>query len=140
MYFVYLLESTTSGRTYVGCTNNLTRRLRQHNGDLTGGARSTRSGRPWVRVGHVSGFPDYRSALQFEWKWKHMGRVRGRGTARRVRLLTRLLQLRCWTRNALPACVYQLGVHLDPCLLPYFRECDTCFGTTVTVDTDGTTR
>jgi predicted GIY-YIG superfamily endonuclease len=40
-YNVYLLKNTCSNRTYVGITNNLKRRLRQHNGYIKGGAKYT---------------------------------------------------------------------------------------------------
>lgn len=40
-YCVYLLVHTTHNRTYVGITNNLKRRLRQHNGEIKGGAKYT---------------------------------------------------------------------------------------------------
>ncbi|MCL4225150.1 MAG: GIY-YIG nuclease family protein [Myxococcales bacterium] len=53
MWFVYVLVSAT-GRTYVGSTVDVARRLRQHNGLAPGGARATRAGRPW-RVGRVVG-------------------------------------------------------------------------------------
>ncbi len=52
-WYVYVLLSAT-GRTYVGVAVDVERRLRQHNGGLAGGARTTRSGRPW-RVGRVVG-------------------------------------------------------------------------------------
>ena len=42
-YIVYLLKNTCNNRTYLGITNNSKRRLRQHNGELKGGARYTRS-------------------------------------------------------------------------------------------------
>ena len=77
MCFVYLLVST-DGATYVGATVDLNRRLRQHNKELTGGAHATGAkvakGETWTRAVHVSGFPDWQAALQFEWRWKHLSR------------------------------------------------------------------
>ncbi len=70
---VYLLINKAGTRSYVGATVNPDRRLRQHNGELVGGARATR-GDSWERVCLVSGFPDERAALQFEWMWKHLTR------------------------------------------------------------------
>jgi len=46
-WFVYVLVSTRSARTYVGMTTDPERRLAQHNGERPGGARATRAGRPW---------------------------------------------------------------------------------------------
>jgi len=40
-WYVYLLSNPINRRTYLGATNDYTRRLRQHNGDLGGGARYT---------------------------------------------------------------------------------------------------
>lgn len=70
---VYLLINKARTRSYVGATVNPDRRLRQHNGELVGGARATR-GDVWERVCLVSGFPDERAALQFEWMWKYWTR------------------------------------------------------------------
>lgn len=53
-WMVYVLVSADGRRTYVGITCDVSRRLSQHNGALPGGARSTRSGRPWA-VGAVFG-------------------------------------------------------------------------------------
>lgn len=47
MWYVYVLASTVRTVTYVGCTNDVPRRVRQHNGELSGGARFTQRGRPW---------------------------------------------------------------------------------------------
>jgi predicted GIY-YIG superfamily endonuclease len=70
---VYLLINKARTRTYVGATVDPDRRLRQHNGELVGGARATH-GDSWTRACLVSGFPDERAALQFEWMWKHYTR------------------------------------------------------------------
>lgn len=76
-FFVYLLTAT-NGNTYVGATVDLERRLRQHNKELVGGAHATgikvAQGESWTRAAHVSGFPDWQAALQFEWRWKHLSR------------------------------------------------------------------
>ncbi len=76
-FFVYLLLSSDNS-TYVGATVNLDRRLRQHNKEIKGGAHVTSikvlKGETWIRVAHVEGFPDWPSALQFEWKWKQLTR------------------------------------------------------------------
>ncbi|MFY7728050.1 MAG: GIY-YIG nuclease family protein [Flavobacterium sp.] len=75
--YVYLLIST-NGNSYVGATVDLNRRLRQHNKELKGGARATSvkvaQGETWTRVAHVSGFPTWQAALQFEWRWKQLTR------------------------------------------------------------------
>ena len=70
-YVCYVLISSTGRQTYVGCTNRVTHRLRQHNGELVGGAKYTQSNRPWHHAGIVSGFRTRTHALQFEWAWKH---------------------------------------------------------------------
>ena len=76
-FFVYLLLSSDN-YTYVGATVDLERRLRQHNKELKGGAFATgnkvQNGEVWIRVAHVEGFPDWKSALQFEWRWKQLTR------------------------------------------------------------------
>ena len=78
MYVVYIIQgsvetkrSERSVRTYVGCTNNLERRLRQHNGEIVGGAKHTRKGRPWNIVCYFHGFESQKDALSFEWHLAH---------------------------------------------------------------------
>ncbi len=91
-WHVYLLLNDANTRTYVGATVSPDRRLRQHNKELVGGAKAT-SGDHWTRVCLISGFPDERAALQFEWTWKHLGRKGGRGHCleRRYKALAELL-------------------------------------------------
>jgi len=42
-YNLYLLKHTNHNKTYLGITNNLNRRLRQHNCEIKGGAKYTSS-------------------------------------------------------------------------------------------------
>ena len=71
-WYVYLLATVEAPcKTYVGATIDVDRRLAQHNGLQSGGARAT-STVPggWYRVCYIKGFPDKREALRFEWWWK----------------------------------------------------------------------
>lgn len=67
----YLISSESSHKTYIGATKNLDRRIRQHNGVIQGGAKSTQRDRPWHIVCYCEGFETWKEALQFEWHWKH---------------------------------------------------------------------
>lgn len=69
-YVCYILSNRVS-HTYVGITNNLNRRLRQHNGEIKGGARATRGKGPWFVEGHITGFRAKRDCLSFEWHMHH---------------------------------------------------------------------
>lgn len=72
-YFVYMLVSCDKKRTYIGCTNNLKKRLRQHNGEIVGGARATARSRPWTFFGfcYCTSCPLNRSeACRLETHWK----------------------------------------------------------------------
>lgn len=75
--FVYLLECTDHS-TYVGATVDLEHRLRQHNGEIKGGAHATtmkvKQGKSWKRLCYIQGFPDWQSTLQFEWAFKFYSR------------------------------------------------------------------
>lgn len=117
-YYVYLLVST-NGNTYVGATVDLTRRLRQHNKEIKGGATATSikviRGETWIRAIHVSGFPDWKSALQFEWKWKHISRSLSLQLVpleRRMIALNQLLHLHQSTSKAMPF----INWHQPPCV------------------------
>ena len=100
MWKVYLLEEINGPRTYVGATLDVDRRLKQHNGLQSGGAKATH-GRQWRRVCHVTGFPHERAALQFEWKWKNVSKQQqGSAFERRVKALTLLFGLEQTTQKA----------------------------------------
>lgn len=74
-WVVYILQSKPRpNRTYVGVTNDLKKRLRQHNGELVGGASATKTTRPWQVMSIVRGFQGNKSvAMRCEWfmKVKH---------------------------------------------------------------------
>lgn len=73
---VYCLSTVSEPiQTYIGATLNPERRLRQHNGILVGGAKATgRRPGDWYRVCRVTNFLSFRTALSFEWHWKHFSR------------------------------------------------------------------
>ena len=89
--FVYILQSKANpARTYVGVTNDIGRRIRQHNGHLAGGARSTTAFRPWF-VHSLFQMPTRREALSLEWQIKHKRRRSdGPGVLGRVAAAERL--------------------------------------------------
>lgn len=104
-YVCYTLLSADGRCTYVGVTNNLTRRLRQHNRLLAGGAKCTRrSGKqPWSIVCTVTGFLSYVEALQFEWALHHASKRFGSGLPGRWRKLQHVCAKPKWTSRAPPA-------------------------------------
>ena len=79
-YACYMLVSATGehNRTYIGFTVDPRKRIRQHNGDIKGGAKYTKRGRPWKIDTIVRGFPTQRKALSFEWHWKRARGIQGR--------------------------------------------------------------
>jgi len=109
MSFVYLLISTKNA-TYVGATVDLERRLRQHNKEIKGGAHATgikvAQGEIWTRAAHVSGFPDWQAALQFEWRWKQLSRKLPPKMFPLERRMTALKQLLALERPTTKAIAY----------------------------------
>ena len=88
---------------------DLNHRLRQHNNELKGGARATtmkvKQGKTWQRACHIANFPDWRSALQFEWRWKQLSRKLPQHIyplERRMQALIELLSLEKSTSAAIP--------------------------------------
>lgn len=79
MFYCYIVYNE-AGRTYNGYTVNLTRRLRQHNGELKGGARATRGRGPWryLMVLTCSEWDCVSTAMKHEWSIKYPTRKRPR--------------------------------------------------------------
>lgn len=72
-WLVYLLVCA-DGSYYAGVTNHLARRLRQHNGELAGGARYTRVRRPVV-VAWQQSAASRGQAQQLEYRLKKLSRA-----------------------------------------------------------------
>lgn len=93
-WYVYLLATVLEpSKTYVGATTDVDRRLKQHNGQLSGGAVAT-STVPggWYRVCYVSGFESKREALRFEWWWKRRSaKLHGKPLERRQAAMTDMI-------------------------------------------------
>ena len=66
MYYLYILRSTTRAFSYIGTTNNLQRRVQQHN---LGYSKSTKSYHPFKLV-HVEQFESLTEARKREWYLK----------------------------------------------------------------------
>ncbi len=119
MNYCYLLYNDNN-TTYVGATKDVDKRLRQHNGELVGGARATsiqvHKGFVWRRACYISNIPDWRSALQIEWRWKQIGRTQFKHIRdpleRRLWALKMLLSLDKPTSSAVPYAEYENGLPL----------------------------
>jgi putative endonuclease len=70
MYFVYILYSPASGKTYTGYTTDLERRLNEHNFSEVKGF--TLRYRPWILI-HTESFNEKTHALKKEKYNKQMG-------------------------------------------------------------------
>ena len=102
----YLLQSCSSeNKTYVGYSKDPWKRLRQHNGEIVGGAKATSKFRPWRIICIISGFPDKRTALQFEWK-NHHPPSKKFDLVTRIKNLSLILNLPRWTKTCLPSSLF----------------------------------
>lgn len=115
MKCVYLLVDPKR-RTYIGATVDLRRRLRQHNCEITGGARRTsrisKTGMLWQIAIVVCGFSEWRDALRFESAWRRAcRRPRGFGVEWRTRALEALMRKERWSSTSPLAVDVPLTIH-----------------------------
>ena len=140
MYLVYLLKC--ENYSYVGMTNDFTRRLRQHNGEISGGARYTSKRKGWYPVLIIDGFLDMKSAMQCEWRLKHFARGHGsvRGVRGKLKYLSKylytekeikgydtegepIIENRKWTSKCENSiCDQNLTFYIDDDYLKYYNE------------------
>ena len=106
-YYCYILKSKNPlypDITYNGSTNNMERRLRQHNGDCSGGAKATKGKGPWIPYIILEGFECRTEALSCEWRIKHPTNKKIRpkcycGVEGRIKSLNIILNLDRWTNK-----------------------------------------
>jgi predicted GIY-YIG superfamily endonuclease len=138
MYLVYLLKSDKY--SYVGMTNDFTKRFRQHNKEIKGGARYTSRRQGWYPVLIIDGFTDMKSAMQCEWRLKHFAIGHGsvRGVKGKLKYLSKYLyqeniikytqeipifEKRKWTTKCEKSIYDQnLTFYLDDDFVEYFNE------------------
>jgi len=107
-FYVYILLSSDCKASYVGATFDLEHRLRQHNKIIKGGAYATsvkvNQGHTWQRICFIQNFPDWSSALQFEWRLKQISRKFdiNNPKIRRLKALKTLLNIPQSTSKAIP--------------------------------------
>jgi predicted GIY-YIG superfamily endonuclease len=89
------------GCTYAGVSPDPVKRLRKHNGEISGGAKYTLSKGPgWEHVCLIHGFQTKIQALQFEWASKHVPPRDAGGLINRVKKLYILLNKAQWTSKS----------------------------------------
>jgi len=140
MYLVYLIKC--DNLSYVGMTNDIFKRLRQHNGEISGGARYTSKKKGWYPVLIIDGFKDMKSAMQCEWRLKHFARGHGsvRGVKGKLKYLSKylytekeitgydtegepIIENRKWTSKCENSiCDQNLKFYLDDIYVEYFNE------------------
>lgn len=104
-HYCYILKNSVNNKTYNGYTVNPAKRLRQHNGEIKGGAKATSTVKGWYIIALLSGFPNDVNALQCEWRIKHPTNSRKRlakhcGPEGRIKGLNEVLKLDRWTSNS----------------------------------------
>jgi len=108
-WYCYILRNCNpryAHLSYNGSTNNPKRRLRQHNEEITGGAKYTHGrGGGWEIYALLTGFPDHKNALSCEWRIKHTNGRPGKrpdkhcGVIGRIVGLNDVLKLDKWTKQ-----------------------------------------
>jgi putative endonuclease len=112
MYVCYLIFNNNC--SYVGITNNIKRRLRQHNGEIKGGAKYTslhNKDSLWQYACYIDGFKSKQDALRFEWALKHIKPNNKTGIVNRINKLLILLKKEHWTKSSPISLNYNLTIN-----------------------------
>jgi len=98
-WFFYIIKNNRF--TYAGVSPDPKRRLRQHNGEIKGGANYTISkGSGWSHICLVEGFRNKKEAMQFEWAVKHIPPRNAGGIINRIKKLYITCAKEKWTSKA----------------------------------------
>ena len=98
-WFFYIIQNGSC--TYAGVSPDPIRRLRQHNGEIKGGAKYTTSkGSGWKHVCIVSGFQTKIQSMQFEWAVKHQKPRNVGGIDARLKKLNEVMLKERWTSKS----------------------------------------
>ena len=117
--------------TYAGVSPDPIRRLRAHNGEISGGAKYTASKGPgWRHIVLVRGFQNKIQALQFEWAVKHEPPRNVGGIKSRIKKLYSVMNKERWTSNSPLASDVPFEVE-------FVEEVDIELGVDVDVDVEG---
>ena len=111
MYVCYIIFNNNC--SYVGITNNIKRSLRQHNGEIKGGAKYTslyNNDSLWQYGCYIDGFKSKQDALRFEWALKHIKPKNKTGIVNRINKLIILLNKPQWTKNSPLSLNYKLTI------------------------------
>ena len=98
-WIFYLIQNGNA--TYAGVSPDPVRRLRQHNSEISGGAKYTTSqSSNWSHMCLVRGFQTKQQSMQFEWAVKHEAPRNKGGPIARTQKLYSVLRKPRWTSKA----------------------------------------
>jgi len=99
LWSFYIIQNKNA--TYAGVSPDPVKRLKKHNGEISGGAKYTLSRGPgWKHVCLVHGFQSKIQALQFEWAVKHEPPRNSGGIVARIIKLYKVLNKPNWTSKS----------------------------------------
>ena len=98
-WFFYIIHN--KGSTYAGVSPDPIKRLKKHNGEISGGAKYTLSkGSGWEHVCIIGGFQTKIQSMQFEWAVKHVPPRDSGGIINRIKKLYIVLNKKNWTSKS----------------------------------------
>lgn len=127
-WFFYIIHN--KGCTYAGVSPDPVKRLKKHNGEISGGAKYTLSkGNGWEHVCIISGFQTKIQSMQFEWAVKHVPPRDSGGLINRIKKLYIVLNKKNWTSKSPKADTVPLEINWkmnveckDRSLPPYVKD------------------